>query len=179
MPALFDHDRRAAHGPPAAADFDALYEARYGDVVAMSYALVGDLAEAQDLAQESFCRAWQRWADVSRYDDPLAWIRRVAANLATSRWRRSRVARSHLSRERAADVPPLDPDHVALVAALRRLPAEQRRAVVLHHLVDLPVADVAREMDAAVGTVKSWLHRGRATLAAELAPSTEEVTHRD
>ena len=179
MPALGEHDRRATHGPPAAADFDALYDARYGDVVAMLYALVGDLAEAQDLAQESFCRAWQRWSDVSRYDDPLAWIRRVAANLATSRWRRGRVVRAHWGRERVADVPPLDPDHVALVAALRRLPVDQRRAIVLHHLIDLPVADVAREMDAAVGTVKSWLHRGRATLAAQLAQSTEEVTYRD
>ena len=179
MPALGEHDRRATHGPPAAADFDALYDARYGDVVAMLYALVGDLAEAQDLAQESFCRAWQRWSDVSRYDDPLAWIRRVAANLATSRWRRGRVVRAHWGRERVADVPPLDPDHVALVAALRRLPVDQRRAVVLHHLIDLPVADVAREMDAAVGTVKSWLHRGRAALAAELAQPIEEVTHRD
>ncbi len=179
MPAFSDHDRRATHGPPAAADFDALYDARYGDVVAMTYALAGDLAEAQDLAQEAFCRAWQRWSDVSRYDDPLAWIRRVAANLATSRWRRGRVARAHLGRERAADVPPLDPDHVALVTALRRLPADQRRAIVLHHLIDLPVADVAREMDAAVGTVKSWLHRGRAALAAELAQPTEEVTYRD
>jgi RNA polymerase sigma-70 factor (ECF subfamily) len=179
MPALGEHERRATHGPPDAADFDALYEARYGDVVAMLYALVGDLAEAQDLAQESFCRAWQRWSAVSRYDDPLAWIRRVAANLATSRWRRGRVVRAHLGRERAAAVPPLDPDHVALVAALRRLPAHQRRAVVLHHLIDLPVAEVAREMEAAVGTVKSWLHRGRLTLAAELAQTTEEVTHRD
>src|SRR5690242_12710869 len=64
MPASGEHDRRATHGPPAAADFDALDDARYGAVVAMVYALVGDLAEAQDLAQESFCRAWQRWSDV-------------------------------------------------------------------------------------------------------------------
>jgi RNA polymerase sigma-70 factor (ECF subfamily) len=67
------------------------------------------------------------------------------------------------------DVPPLGPDHVALVAALRRLSPDQRRAIVLHHLVDLPVAEVAHELQVAVGTVKSWLHRGRAALAAELA----------
>jgi RNA polymerase sigma-70 factor (ECF subfamily) len=150
------------------ADFDALYQARYGDVVAMLHAYLGDLGEAQDLAQEAFCRAWQRWRAVATYDEPLVWVRRVAMNLATSRWRRLRVAKAHLRRERPVDVPPLGPDHVALVAALRRLPSDQRRAVVLHHVVDLPVADVAHEMQVAVGTVKSWLHRGRAALAAQL-----------
>jgi RNA polymerase sigma-70 factor (ECF subfamily) len=159
----------AGTGPPGAEDFDALYNARYGDVVAMVHALTGDIAEAQDLAQEAFCRAWQRWKAVAAYEDPLAWIRRVAANLATSRWRRLGVTRRHLRRERSADVPPLNPDHVALVTALRTLPADQRRALVLHHIVDLPVAEVAHEMGAALGTVKSWLHRGRAALAAQLA----------
>jgi RNA polymerase sigma-70 factor, ECF subfamily len=160
-------------------DFDALYAAHVGDVIAMAYALTGDLAEAQDLAQEAFCRAWQRWQRLAAYDDPLAWIRRVTANLATSRWRRLATARRHLSRDRPAQqvVAPLTPDHVALVAALRTLPAAHRHAVVLHHLLDLPVADVARELDVAVGTVKSWLHRARATLAVQLsdAPNGSEV----
>src|SRR3712207_3359480 len=103
-------DRR----PPAPAsgradelDFDELYQARYGDVVAMLHAMVGDLGEAQDLAQEAFCRAWQRWGTVATYEEPMAWVRRVAMNLATSRWRRLRVAKAHLRRERPADVPPL------------------------------------------------------------------------
>jgi len=162
------------------ADFDALYQARYGDVVAMAYALTGDLAEAQDLAQEAFCRAWQRWSTLAGYDDPLAWIRRVTANLAASRWRRLAVVRRHLHRQRTPDVAPLDPDHVALVAALRTLPEPHRRAIVLHHLLDLPIADVAEDLDVAVGTVKSWLHRGRAALAAQLteAATHPEVNHR-
>jgi RNA polymerase sigma-70 factor (ECF subfamily) len=171
-----EQDPAAGTGPPGAADFDALYSARYGDVVAMVHALTGDLAEAQDLAQEAFCRAWERWKSVAAYEDPLAWIRRVAANLATSRWRRLGVSRRHLRRERTTDVPALSPDHVALVAALRTLPTDQRRALVLHHIADLPLAEVAHEMSVAVGTVKSWLHRGRAALAAQLA---EEAVGRE
>lgn len=164
----------------AADDFDELYRAHYGNVVAMAYALTGDLAEAQDLAQEGFCRAWQRWGRVAGYDDPLAWVRRVVANLATSRWRRLMVARRHLRREQPGEVPALGPDHVALVVALRALPETQRRAIVLHHLVDLPVAEVARELGVAVGTVKSWLHRGRAALAAKLTePAIAEVIGHD
>jgi RNA polymerase sigma-70 factor (ECF subfamily) len=162
----------------AAEDFDGLYQASFGDVVAMVYALTGDLADAQDLAQEAFCRAWQRWERISTYDDPLAWVRRVAANLATSRWRRLATAARHLHRERRPEAPPLGPDHVALVTALRSLPERQRRAVVLHHLLDLPVAEVARELEVAPGTIKSWLHRGRVALAVQLAdlPAAPEVS---
>jgi RNA polymerase sigma-70 factor (ECF subfamily) len=169
MPAIAPDRRPPAPAAGDAVDFDELYQTRYGDVVAMLHAMVGDLGEAQDMAQEAFCRAWQRWPAVSQYEEPLAWVRRVAMNLATSRWRRLRVARAHLRRQRPVDVPGLGPDHVALVAALRRLPPDQRRAIVLHHLVDLPVAEVAHELQVAVGTVKSWLHRGRAALGAELA----------
>jgi RNA polymerase sigma-70 factor, ECF subfamily len=154
-------------------DFDELHEARFGDVVAMAYALTGDLAESQDLAQEAFCRAWQRWSRISGYDDPLAWVRRVVANLAASRWRRLAVVRRYLRRERPGEVPPLDPDHVAVVCALHTLPERHRRAVVLHYLLDLPVTEVAYDLGVPAGTVKSWLHRSRATLAAQLATTTE------
>ena len=163
----------------SAAEFDAFYQAHYSDLVAMSYALVGDLAEAQDLVQEALCRAWRRWDAVASYDKPVAWVRRVATNLASSRWRRLRVVRHHQRMERAADVPELSPDHVALVAALRELPDMQRRAIVLHYVVDLPLTEVATELGVPVGTVKSWLHRGRAALAARLSDSFEEVTNRD
>jgi RNA polymerase sigma-70 factor (ECF subfamily) len=106
----------------AAEDFDELYQAHYGNVVAMAYVLTGDLAEAQDLAQEAFCRPWQRWPKLTGYDDPLAWVRRVVANLASSRWRRLKVAGRHLHRERIEHLPALSLDHVALVTALRTLP---------------------------------------------------------
>jgi RNA polymerase sigma-70 factor, ECF subfamily len=170
------HRRRLDGAGPraaAAAEFDVLYQAQYGDVVAMAHALTGDLGEAQDLAQEAFCRAWQRWDVIAGYDNPVAWIRRVATNLATSRWRRLRVADRHLRRERPPVAQALQPDHVALVEALKTLPTDVRRALVLHHLVDLSVADVAHELGVAVGTVKSWLHRGRAALAAKLTAQEE------
>jgi RNA polymerase sigma-70 factor (ECF subfamily) len=58
---------------------------------------------------------------------------------------------------------------VALIAALAKLPADQRVAIVLHHLTDLPVAEVARETGVPVGTVKARLSRGRRALADLLA----------
>jgi RNA polymerase sigma-70 factor (ECF subfamily) len=59
-----------------------------------------------------------------------------------------------------------------LVGALRALPMAQRRALVLHYLLDRPVADIAAETGASVGTVKSWLSRGRANMAAALGDLT-------
>jgi RNA polymerase sigma-70 factor (ECF subfamily) len=64
---------------------------------------------------------------------------------------------------------------VALVAALARIPVAQRTAIVLHHLVGLPVAEVAAETGAPAGTVKARLSRGRRALAELLGVS--EDTH--
>jgi RNA polymerase sigma-70 factor, ECF subfamily len=161
----------------AVPSFDDVYAAHYADLTVQLYAYFGDRQEAQDVVQEAFCRALARWRTVSRYDDPVAWIRRVAWNLAVSRWRRARTALNFVRRQRL-DEPQLEgpsPERVALVAALATLPATQRRAVVLHYLADLPVAEIADRENVAEGTVKSWLHRGRAALAEKLNPTTEEA----
>ncbi|MFC0007185.1 RNA polymerase sigma factor [Micromonospora siamensis] len=159
-------------------DFDQLYHAHFRSLTVQLTAYCGDLAQAQDLVQEAFCRAFARWSKVSRYDDPVAWVRRVAWNLASSRWRRLRTAQSFLRRQREEHVPGPGPDRVALDAALAQLPPNHRRAVVLHYLADLSVSQIAAQEDVAEGTVKSWLHRGRAALASQLT-ATSEVNHRD
>ncbi|WP_261376499.1 RNA polymerase sigma factor [Nocardioides sp. J9] len=63
----------------------------------------------------------------------------------------------------------MDESHVALVAALRQLPEAQRQALVLHHIADLPVQQVAAEVGVPEGTIKARLSRGRAALAELLA----------
>lgn len=60
------------------------------------------------------------------------------------------------------------PDRVALIDALRKVPAEQRRALVLYHLCDLTVAQIGAETGVPPGTVKARLARGRAALAPHL-----------
>jgi RNA polymerase sigma-70 factor (ECF subfamily) len=152
------------------ADFDQFFQTWYGRLCAQMHAYLGDRTDAEDVTQEAFLRAWQRWPDVAGYQDPVAWVRRVAWNLATSRLRRIRTATRALRRERAPDpVPGADPEHVALVAALRRLPEQQRRVIVLHYIADLPVAEIADHLGVPKGTVVSWLHRGRTHLAGQLA----------
>jgi RNA polymerase sigma-70 factor (ECF subfamily) len=150
-------------------DFEELYAAHFHALTVQLYAYAGDMDRARDLVQEAFCRAYSRWRKISTYDDPLGWIRRVAWNLATSHWRRMRTAARFASRHREEYTSPPSPDRVALMEALSTLPENPRRAVVLHYLADMAVSDIAAQMDVPAGTVKSWLHRGRAALATQLA----------
>ena len=162
-----------------------VYDASYRRLVTQLTAVTGSLAEAEDVVQEAFVRAVTHAATVRRADNPEAWLRRVAVNVARSRWRRACRWHGLLPRlaghdERVPDIAgDLAADRVALMAALRRLPDAQREAIALHHLADLPVHEVAATLGVPTGTVKARLSRGRAALATLLGeppvPSTEEA----
>jgi RNA polymerase sigma-70 factor (ECF subfamily) len=158
-------------------DFDGFYLATRDRLLHVLYAMTGDLAEAQDVVQEAYARAWQRWASVSRYDEPTAWVRTVAWRLAISRRRkaRNRLGAALRLHAIAAPVREPSPDTAAIVAALRTLPEAQRRALALHYLCDLSVDDVAAETGVSAGTVKSRLSRGRTALASVLSDSPEHI----
>ncbi|MEV1065219.1 SigE family RNA polymerase sigma factor [Streptomyces sp. NPDC050263] len=150
-------------------EFDAFYTAAFPRLTGQLAAFTGDHGEAQDVVQEAFVRAWDRRANFLADEAPEAWIRTVATRLAVSRWRRAKRWLELVRR-----IPPPEytpgpgPDHTALVAALRQLPKAQRLAIVLHHLCDLSVEQVASETGAPVGTVKARLARGRLALAKHL-----------
>ncbi len=157
--------------------FDDFYTAHYGALVVQLRAGTGDLAEAQDVVQEAFCRAWGRWDRLVEYEDPVAWVRRVAWNLMISRWRHRRVARRFLVRQRAEHVPGPVPDRVAVGVALSRLPPNQRRAIVLYYLADLSTAQIAHDCGVPESTVRSWLRRARMALVGSLSDDAEERNH--
>lgn len=160
--------------------FDAFYTGTSRRVLHQMYAMTGNLADAQELVQEAYARAWQRWSSVATYDDPEAWVRTVAWRLAASRWRKAKNGVAAMLRHGPPNHSP-EPsiDNVALVTALRQIPEAQRRTVVLHHLVGLSVAEVAHEMHVPEGTVKARLSRGRAALAQLLTDDSlsEESSH--
>lgn len=154
-------------------DFDEFYRGTSPRLLRYAYAMSGDIHAAQDLVQEAYVRAWQRWAKVSRYDQTEAWLRMVVARLATDRWRRIGVRRRAAAAQAPPDpVAPPSEATVLLVTALRTLPEAQRRALVLYYLLDLSIAEVATETGTSVGTVKSWLSRGRAALGEALGEPT-------
>ncbi|GGS00902.1 RNA polymerase sigma24 factor [Micromonospora fulviviridis] len=147
-----------------------LYAGCFRRLVVQLYAVTGDLGEAQEAVQEAFTRALAAPRRLAGLDNPEAWLRRVAVNVARSRHRRRRVLDTLLRR---IGPPPAvadrSPEHLALLAALRGLPEGQRQALALHYLVDLPVDEVAATLGVSPGTVKSRLSRGRQALAVLLS----------
>lgn len=148
---------------------DELYAASYRRLVAQLYAVTGSRQEAEDVVQEAFMRAMSRWSDVRTYDNPEAWLRTVALNLARSRFRRAvRGVAALVKHGVPHEEPELSPDHVALMTAMRGLPEAQREALVLHHFVGMSVDEVAASVGAPSGTIKARLSRGRTALAGRL-----------
>ena len=157
--------------------FEEFYAANFQPLLLQLYAYTADVGQAQDAVQEAFTRAFGRWDRLSGYDRPAAWVRMVAMNVARNRWRRMRAARAHARYHRDEVVDGPGPDRVALARALATLPESHRRAVVLLHVADLSIAEIADQEGVAERTVKSWLHRGRAALAVALSRSRTEENH--
>ena len=150
--------------------FDAFYRAEYAAVVRLAYVLTGRRDVAEELAQDAFLAAHRRWDDISHYQNPSAWIRRVAANRCVSLSRR-RVTELRLlvrlGQERPDDVPANDDgDH--LWALVRRLPRRQAQVVALAFLEDRSVDEIADLLGMGEESVRTHLRRGRAALAAQL-----------
>src|SRR5262249_46822251 len=143
---------------------------------AQLYAFTGDLAEAQDSAQEAYIRAFLRWRHVSGYADPRAWVCRVGYRVAVSRWRRTRSAVARWDRHGPPPPEPEpDPGPTDRVTALRQLPEPQRRAIVLYHLGGFPVREIAEVEAVPEGTIKARLARGRQALGQLLTNDLSAV----
>ena len=161
------------------ASFEDVFRADHRAVVAIALALTGSRAVAEEVAQEAFLRAHQRWDRIGTYERPGAWVRRVAINLALSDQRRRTSERRAIARlelvrdddgDRAAGVVEAD----EFWAAVRELPPQQRTAVVLRYVEDRPVADIAEILEVAEGTAKAHLHKARRALARRLTIDLEE-----
>jgi RNA polymerase sigma-70 factor (sigma-E family) len=177
--------RRTAHvardGEPEAVRlpgrFEHFYLQEYPTVVALAYSLSGSRAGAEDIAQEAFLRAYRDWDRVGSYEHQAAWVRRVAANLATSGLRRRLVEVRALTRLAGRWEPTVDPlaaESAEFWAAVRALPRRQAQAVALYYFQDLSVQQTATVLGCTEGTVKAHLAKARRTLARQLQPEMLE-----
>ena len=144
-------------------------------VLALARRLLGDQAEAEDVAQEAMLRLWKiapDWqADRAK---PSTWLYRVATNLCTDRLRRRRGTGLDEIDEPADETPSVqaameaDDRASALNAAMASLPERQRTALHLRHFEDLSQPEVAEIMETSVEAVESLLSRGKRGLSERL-----------
>ncbi len=162
------------------AEYDELYHSQWARLVGQVTLVCGNSSEAADCVQEAFVRAWENRRHLDA--DAGGWVRTAALRVAFSRWRKARNAMTAWTRDhqaRGLDVAFLESSHEAdapVWRALGDLPAAQREALVMHHVLDMPVAQVAEVLGVAQGTVKARLSRGRAALAVVLQPDGSHGT---
>lgn len=176
--------RRYAAGDAGAAA--ALIAAHAPRVLSLARRMLGEAAEAEDVAQEAMLRLWRAAPDWRAGEAGVgAWLRRVAANLCLDRLRRRRESPAAEPPDRPDERPAAldrlaqDERATALRAALADLPERQRLAIVLRHFEERPNPEIAAILGTSVEAVESLLARGRRELAARLIPRRAELELRD
>jgi RNA polymerase sigma factor (sigma-70 family) len=144
-----------------------LFRGRYLEMVRLAGLLGAD--DPEDIAQEAFTRFLQK---APALDDPAPYLRAIVCNLTRNRHRHLRVVREKTPPERSE--PSSEhaaiqrEEHAEVIAALAKLPARRREAIVLRFWLDLPEREIAQTMGTSIGTVKSQLSRGLAALTVAL-----------
>ncbi|MGX1691722.1 RNA polymerase sigma factor [Brevundimonas naejangsanensis] len=166
--------KRVGAGDPAA--IQAMVARKLPRMLSLAQRMLGDAAEAEDVAQEAMLRAWKqapRWTPgQARFD---TWLHRVALNLCYDRLRRRREIATDVIPDHIDDGPAPDRGLLAsetgaqVQAALSRLPPRQREAIVLCHYQELGNIEAAALMEISVEALESLLSRGRRALRAALA----------
>jgi RNA polymerase sigma-70 factor (ECF subfamily) len=154
--------------------FDLFYQQEYSGLVQLALVLSGSRYGAEDIAQDALVAAWKRWREL---EQPLAWTRRVVANLAVSAIRRRIVegrAMVRLAGRRGEPIAELPEPDTEFWAAVRALPTRQRQMLALYYLGDCSVGEIAGTLGCAEGTVRATLHKGRLALARRLRVGLEE-----
>lgn len=174
--------RRAADGDRVAAQH--LARDLGGRAFAQAMRMLGNRAEAEDVAQDALLRLWRvadTWED--RGAKPSTWLYRVVANLCIDRMRRDTP--TSLDAEDAPDPRDTQPGaeahlqdkarSTALHAALKTLPDRQRQAVVLRHIEGLANPEIADLLSVSVEAVESLVARGKRGLAQALAARRNDL----
>jgi RNA polymerase sigma factor (sigma-70 family) len=150
-----------------ATGFDMFYRNNSRRLYGQAYVLTGSREMAEDLTHEAFLRAWKHWHRIADYEGPEAWTRRVLHNLCIDSWRKSRP-RAHQALDPAPQSAEIPTHHLQLAEAMRSLPGQQARALLLHDGLGMSIAETAADLGVPEGTVTSWLTRSRKIVAAKL-----------
>jgi RNA polymerase sigma-70 factor (ECF subfamily) len=161
-------------------EFTPFYRREFFAIVSIASSIAGDMSAGEDIAQEAFHRASERWDSIAAFDKPGTWVRRVAINLALNRKRK-------LAREAAALLKLAPSQQVALPAesdfevwaAVAKLPRRQRAAIALFYQDDCSAAQIAEILDCAESTARQHLFKARRSLAQLLGESSPDLAETD
>lgn len=153
--------------------FEEFYESNFRRVFTGLCLVTGDRHEAEEVAQESFLRVFERWDRVGVLEDPTGYVFRVAMNVFRSRYRRAALAV-----RRALSLAPDETDdlgavetHDEVIRLLRTLTPPQRAAVVLTAILDFTAEDAGRMLGIRTSSVRSLTTRARAEMKRKVVDS--------
>lgn len=163
--------------------FDLLLAAYQSKVFRLAYALMGDAALAEDMAQEAFVRVWKALPGYRGQSSLSTWIYAITRNTCLTGLRKE-MARKEVSLEEPGIEHAVETlrapgersrsDMIDLGPLIARLPAKHQRVLRLYYMEQKSYEEVARLLDLPMGTVKVYLHRARKELAAAITQSKME-----
>jgi RNA polymerase sigma-70 factor, ECF subfamily len=183
---------------PGSDDFTTFMRAYQDMVFSTAARLAGNDAQAQDIAQETFIRAFENFQQLKSSATPGGWLKTVATNLSINyltrhrrRWRLFSDLQPSTAEE--GEETPFEcavPDTLLqdlsvvqrgelIQAALRRLPEHQRVPLVLYHFDEMSYQDIAVRLKVSLTKVKTDIRRGRAALLPSLAIGVAHETLED
>ena len=150
--------------------FESFFRQHYGSVVRALVIVSGSETEAQDLAQEAFARALERWDRVSQMESPMGYVYRTAFNV-----HRNRVRHMVRALRRRSESTPIENDPASEVEVrneirrvLAQLPTGQREALVLVGWLGLDAEEAGRVLGITAASVRGRIHRARGRLDHDL-----------
>src|ERR1700736_4951791 len=150
-------------------EFETLVRNYQNMVFSVAARIVGSVADAEDITQEVFIKAYDRFADLQQSQSIGGWLKTVATNLSINHLNRYRSRWRFFSEqaepvEIAAEAEPESDRKEALELAIRKLPDPQRVPLVLFHFEEMSYEEIAAKLQVSLAKVKSDIHRGRETL---------------
>jgi RNA polymerase sigma-70 factor (ECF subfamily) len=161
---------RAGHGDVAA--FVQVVERYRAPLIAYIYGLTGRREEAEELAQEAFCRTWEKLPTLRQPERLVNWLYRIAHNLAVSASRRPRLVT--LPAETPAQATSQTDTNREVHRAVASLPEAHRVIVSLRHFTGMSHEEIAQTLAIPAGTVRSRLSRAYERLRPLLAHLLED-----
>jgi RNA polymerase sigma-70 factor (ECF subfamily) len=150
-------------------EFEMFIRSYQNMVFSVSARIVGNLTDAEDITQEVFIKAYERFKELRKSGTVGGWLKTVATNLSINHLNRYRARWRFFSEEAepvqiATKVERENDWKEALEMAIRKLPDAQRVPLVLFHFQEMSYEEIAARLQVSLAKVKSDIHRGRETL---------------